>query len=73
MSAAPLELAELFSRVQKAKCESLYEVRQVVEAYFEGVVWSLLKGEWNQMDQVQRDAFIANVYFESRRRNHPPR
>lgn len=67
MSAGQIELAEIFKRVHAAKCVTVEDVGKVVDAYFQWVVWSLLKEEWDQMNDVQKGVFVARVFFDTRR------
>lgn len=67
MSSGKVEVKDIIKRVMAAKCDAECDARVIIDAYFNRVVWSALKDEWNVMTEVQRSAFAKHVFDNTRR------
>lgn len=56
------ELKILLSHIKQANPKSVVEVKEAADGYFEEIVWSVLKDEWNVMTSEQKDEFVKTVF-----------
>lgn len=62
--ASSTEFNRLRNEIKTKQMKSVTEVRNYLEVHFQTIEWSLLKEEWNRLDEQERTKLAQKLFEE---------